>query len=261
MRTILLVLSAFVSTSLPATERFAPETPVLNVGAEEIRAERLKEFQFTWIQVIEQNDEWVERGSYSESLKKDDMKLRHEQIISLPGDRSINTVTDFDAKTLFVNSVVRNITSGSPDRPSRIEIHYGDDGYSQRVTLGNGEQSESSLHTAVKPFASQAFGLVISALPLETDYRARLPVAFPQLQMWYWIELVVVDEITVQYKGRDVELFVVDAHWMNVSDGSVYPGGKDQSGGQYHIVKDGGGDLPHVWRYMSEHVDIRPAGI
>ena len=81
MRIILLVLSAVVATSTLATERFSPETPVLNVGAEAIRPERLEEFQFTWIQVTRQNDEWVERGSISESLEKDGDKLIHDQLI------------------------------------------------------------------------------------------------------------------------------------------------------------------------------------
>ena len=57
---------------------------------------------------------------------------------------------------------------------------------------------------------------------------------------------------TFEHNGQDVEATMVDIHWIHNEIGDVYPGGPDESGGRYWLVKNPPEGFPYVPRYKTD---------
>jgi hypothetical protein len=256
------VVLALVAVLTGPVAAFDPEiTPVL-VGDGTVDGGRLQAFDGLW-DSYQRGEPDVRRGRFREhfELHDDEMGSQwvHEQLI-FRGDVSVGAaVLRLDPSTLAPVKLVQHFAD-HPQGIQRIQLDFDASGYTRRTTT-DGIEAEDRVELPVAAYYGNSFGLAVAALPLTDGYRARLPSVFPAWDGLYWLELTVVGRaersLSDEAGGQSVEVFLVDADWLNVNDGSIYPPGPDASGGRYEIVVDPMPGQAPVWRYISDTSDIR----
>jgi len=262
-------LATIASVSpLAAQEEAARIAP----GSGALQGQDLSEFVASWQERRMGESEWRDASRVHETLEVTGGGSHLEFTrFADQGGWGIEVTVVLDRATLAPVSLVRAVSEDLPapvrDRltnagfSQRFEYEFGSEGYRVSHTEFDGTVREESHALEAPVFDGTALGLVLAALPLQAGYEVRLPVLFVQAgdgsATPYDILARVVEEKTLTSPdGRSVPAFQVDVDWLAPETGVVTsPGGPDQPGGAYWIVRQPPQDFPPVPRYKNNSVD------
>lgn len=227
----------------------------VQVGSPEIDPSRLKPYHAFWTQDVPKDGGWVRvPATFEETLAIDeDGNWKHTQIIR-PGDGSANIGTRIlDRSTLQILSLTLSFENGPPQQPAKVVYDMTGNSFAANVSFADGRTTTGQSRDLAMPmFDGQIGGLILSALPLRGGYVATLPMVIPNLGI-YWIEASVVGKKRISTAdGASVEVWEVNANWLNLTDGDVYPPGRDGSGGVYYIATSPTDGMPAVIEYVND---------
>lgn len=246
---------------------YDPTIQVVPVGDPAVSGTSLPAYEFEWAQYQRGPGTLSEpSATYRETFEREELDGRyvwvHQQWMDTGRGFSAHATTVLDRRSLAPISMVREL-EGHPQGLSHVELRFDETGYTKRSQRGEFDRS-SRVELATPSFDGAIFGIAIAGLPLAEGLRVRMPTVFTAWDGLYWLELSVTGRREVDWQGRTFEVLLVDADWLNVNDGSIYPGGPDLSGGRYEILapehREEGSGLPLVWRYVNDTGDIRPVG-
>lgn len=167
-----------------------------------------------------------------------------------------------DGETLQLLSIEIEFPDPQEGQPSRVWYDMTGDMFQPKLTFADGStRSGGPERPLVQPmFDGQIAGVVISALPLRAGYSATMPMVIPNLGI-YWLEITVSAKTEISSEdGLSIPVWEVMANWFNLTDGDIYPPGRDQTGGIYYIAVEPGEGVPHVIEYANSGGVIKWVG-
>ena len=238
--------------------------PLVGVGHPSLSTDKL---QFPnavyYIRVKNQSGEWTTAGTFTEygKVKEDSEKTSVErtQVRTFKDGKSyLSHRVVFDKKTLGPISTHRKSSVATLPKGfvAEFDLEYKDrklQGTQQKI--GADKPNPFPARELSQPmFEGDMLGLLLSALPLEQGYAARLPVMYSQMNISYWVVARVVgsrDFTTAS--GKKVRAWAVETDWHDMESDDVSPGGG--SGGTYYVVPDPPPGYPHVPKYINDTFD------
>ncbi len=236
----------------PSSDLPAYTTPVY---ASVIDPTRLKPFHAHWVQKQQQdgqeklspitieerlnrNDEgdWVHKQTMHHAEKP--IKVYHSRTFDQHSMRLLNQSTHYE--------------NAPAQAPKSVTYQLFNNHFTGVVTAADNSTKDIRHPLSMPMFDGQIAGLAIASLPLGTDKKWSMPMTIPTLKAEYWLEAKVTDRtLMAAANGQQVDVWVVDALWHNLTDGDIYPGGPENSGGTYYITADQQAGQPVVMAYAN----------
>ncbi|WP_262695735.1 hypothetical protein [Kordiimonas aquimaris] len=234
------------------------------VGSSDVNSDRLKPYSAKWTQLVRDEGQFVSTPVvFEETLSLDeDGNWLHTQTVTTGGVLNGSGIRTLDRQTLEVLSLELLFQNPAEGQPSKVYYDLTETEFAADVTFADGrKQKGQSRFKAIPMFDGQIAGVTIAALPLKQGYSATLPMIIPNLGV-YWIEVTVVSRRKIAAGQRsDIDVWEVEAHWLNLTDGDIYPSGRDGSGGVYYIAAIPEPGMPHVIEYANDTSVISWDGI
>ena len=234
------------------------------VGSADVDSSRLTPYKAVWTQQVQQDGDWATTPTtFEEQLAiGDDGNWRHIQSIHAGNEVQNIGFRRLDRHTLQVLDVRLEFKGAPPEQPSKVYYDVSGDSFAADVTFADGRQVTGQSRTLPMPmFDGQIGGITIAALPLKDGYVATMPMIIPNLGL-YWIEATVIGKKKLPTAGGSpVEVWEVNANWLNLSDGDIYEPGRDGDGGVYYIAVQPGDGVPPVVEYANNGTIIAWDGV
>ncbi|MEM9532886.1 MAG: hypothetical protein AAGA23_18340 [Pseudomonadota bacterium] len=147
-----------------------------------------------------------------------------------------------------------------PFRKSEISLN-GLEMKGTRTAL-DGQEPKIAFDLPMPAFDGWIVGLAIATLPLETGYWASLPTVTHTFEGIHHLTVRVIDRATIEAgNGEPAESWVVEAEWVDLGSGDIYPPGAAETGGVYHLAVNPGNGVPPVIKYEAQSNPILWDGI
>ncbi len=263
-----LTISALATLSLFSFHPTADDdVRAVDVGSREVSGKRLRPFDATWTSAKAEITEVA-------TIEKRDGRKCYVRVQHWPalqeGVVSVRSELVLDASTLETVSFQTELVglpegAGVGDTP--VFLRWEFDGANYACTVQRGVAGERVTNRSALPapmFEGSGLGLALAALPLKDGYEARLPVAMnlglTDALTLYNVHARVVGTETFEWKGKDVEAWVVDVDWADPETGEITSaGGADAPGGAYFVAAKPPKGCPHVVSYRNDSVRIELA--
>ena len=234
---------------------FTTDCYTVPVGSADINSDRLAPYHAIWTQDVPKDGAWVRAPStYEETLSVgDDGNWVHVQTNHLGNGMAQVGVRRLDRKTLQILDLTLSFINAPPGQPEQVFYDMTGNSFAAEITLPDGNMTSGQPRDLALPmFDGQIAGLTLAALPLKEGYVATLPMVIPNLGI-YWIEASVVARKKINSAAGDkIDVWEVNANWLNLTDGDVYEPGRDGSGGVYYIAVNPGDGVPPVIEYVND---------
>lgn len=234
------------------------------VGAREVQPAQLWPYRAKWewrqLDTDQQSESFgalIPNGALEERFSRDENgDWRHIQTHDRPDGTVVEQVRRLDGATLQPLRVSMTATPAVSGY-TNISTVYRQHAYRGEATRADGGAEAFTSQVAVPAFSAWIGGVVIRSLPLEIGYRASLPttLALSQTNYKMWIE-VVGEDVIESPDGEPVEVWLVETGFLDLNTNDIYRQGAEGRGGVFHIVKNGGPDIPLVANYISSQTEI-----
>lgn len=225
------------------------------VGSSDISPDRLKPYSAKWIRSEKQDGQLVRTSVvFEETLSFDESgNWQHVQSIKANDATNVRGTRVLDKQTLEVLSLELLFQNATEGQPSKVHYDLTETEYAANVIFKDGrEQKGQARRKAIPMFDGQIAGIAIAALPLRQGYVATLPMIIPNLGV-YWVEVTVMGQQTISVgEHSNIDVWEVNTHWLNLTDGDMYPAGREGSGGVYYIAVNPEEGMPHVIEYAND---------
>ena len=105
-------------------------------------------------------------------------------------------------------------------------------------------------------------GLAIAALPLDEGYWASIPTATYIFKGVHHLTAKVVGRQMLETPlGEMIDVWAVEAEWVDLGSGDIYEPGPAGAGGLYHIAVTPGDGVPYVVKYEAQSNPIMWDGV
>ncbi len=228
-------------------------------GSQQVDTSRLVPYRARWQQFSRSEEGLTDSGViYEETLVLGDRTLHHTQVVRQPNGTKATEQRTFDRSSLRPERLTRSLVNAPQGQPKAIELDRKTQTWSGTATMSANQQHPFEYTSEADAFDGWVAGLVLASLPLKTGYEAKLPALVQLQQATYLLHAKVVGQRKFKpARGPGVQVWIVDTDWINVTDGSVSPGGAKNSGGSYLIARNPGSGQPHVIEYANNGVVIR----
>lgn len=228
-------------------------------SAQQYDGSRLSPYTGTWRQLSDRPEGRVRTGCIREALLPViDGNWIHIQVGEQPGRgfRLLETRW-IDGGTMRTTRIHRAVQNGPDAAPLMVDLVIAEDQASGFAILRDGSRQEI-VHEYGGPVRDGwVLGLVAATLPLAEEFEATDRVAIPALGQEHLVRFEVTGREFYPPTDSDaVEVWAVDTHWVNLEDGDIYGGGRDNPGGTYYIRVDPQPGHPAVIGYRNENVTI-----
>lgn len=236
----------------------------VQVGSPQISVGRIAPYHAIWSQEAQRDGKMVTNPKAFEEVLEigEDGNWKHTQkIFNRLGGISIGVRT-LDRKSLQLLDLALTFENMPAGSPSRVYYDVTGDSMIADIFFADGRKTKGKTRKIAMPmFSGQIGGLTLAALPLKEGYVATVPMAIPNRGV-YWIEASVVGRKNIPTAdGASVEVWEVDANWLNLEDGGIYGPGRDGDGGVYYIAVKPGNGVPPVVEYVSNGAVIAWDGV
>ena len=238
-----------------------PDTKPLLIGNELVDGTKIQTYSGVWKQYTIQKGERIDNGFIRETGRmisfEDKQVFAQQQEIENAQGKKVTRQIILDRYTLKPIKIDTQIDAGRENNKRGSVVIFHDKGYVAQDVDEDGKIQSRSIMLPADMYYGMSFGGVIATLPLETGFKVRMPTVFPSWDGMYWLELTVAAEETVQAPDDEtLAVYRVDAEWLNLADGEIYPAGPNSSGGAYYILKNNHKDIPRVWRYVTDTYEV-----
>ncbi len=221
---------------------------------------RLKPFHAHWVQKQTQDGEQqLSPITIEEQLSRNgDGHWVHQQTMH-HAEKSIKVYHSrtFDQHSMRLMNQSTQYENAPPKAPKSLSYELFNNHFTGLVTAADNSITEIKHPLSMPMFDGQIAGLAMAALPLATDKKWSMPMTIPTMKAEFWLEASVTGKQSMAaHNGQQVEVWVVDALWHNLTDGDVYPGGPEHSGGTYYITVDQQPGQPVVMAYANNSTVI-----
>ncbi len=252
-------LATFVVEAETTTDSVLPAytTPVYSSM---VNTNRLKPFHAKWIQQkIEAGKTTTLPVTIEEKLIKDEqgnwqhIQVMHDEV----KDMKVHHTRTFDQQSMRFMTQKTRYENAPEQAPKSVSYELFNNRFSGEVVSADGALKSIEHPLSMPMFDGQIAGLPIASLPLELGKKWSMPMVIPTMKSEYWLEATVTaKKLMAAENGNELEVWVVDALWHNLTDGDVYPAGPNNSGGTYYINVDQQAGEPVVIAYANQNAVI-----
>jgi len=236
----------------------------VTVGSKAVDSTRLAPYHAIWVQQrVVDGKPTASPATFEERLQREaNGHWLHTQIQRPGNGMAITGLRTLDGKTLALNGMQLQIDNGPAEQPTQVDYLIEADGHTGTAQFADGtEKAGTKKPLSMRMFDGHIGGISFASLPLAEGYTASLPMLIPNLGK-YWIEAKVRGKKSiVSPAGESIQTWEVDAKWLNLGTGDIYPGGRDGSGGTYYIAIEPGNGVPPVVEYANENAVITWDGV
>ncbi len=229
------------------------------VGAVEVNADVIKPYNAKWNSP---------NGVFEETLEAvDDATWKHIQIMYQLKDgepvkvaTETRTLSRADLRSL---SWARKFHIDSPNLPFKeVSTVVGPEGLTGEMINNDGAKEPFNAPLPMPVFDGWIAGIAIAAMPLEEGYWSSFPTATYIFKGVHHLTIRVIGRETMETPlGEDIDVWAVEAEWIDLGSGDIYEPGAAGAGGIYHIAVTPGDGIPYVVKYEAQSNPIMWDGV
>ena len=229
------------------------------VGAAEVNAAAIKPYSARWTSP---------GGVFEETLAAGDGETwTHTQIMyQLNEGNEVKVATE--TRTLSRQNLrslgwARRHHIESPRLPFKsVTTKVESAGLVGEMITNDGEAAPFNAPLPMPVFDGWIAGIAIASLPLAENYWASIPTATYIFKgVHHLTAKVVARELIETPRGEMIEVWAVEAEWVDLGNGDIYEPGPTGAGGLYHIAVTPGDGVPYVIKYEAQSNPIMWDGV
>ncbi len=223
----------------------------LLVGDGQIDGSKLQPYELTWRQCSLQDGKWLAGNDLTERLVAiGDGVLRIQQRVQRKDGSMVRSSSYFDRHSFAPLRLEQRIVAADGAELGGAAHSLDDQGYSGHRSRG-GETKEVAGAATNAMLHGGAMGLPLATLEYQHE-----PLVFAASMIGFDATYEVIatwaGKESFEFKGKNVEAWMIDIEWHHVELGDVYPPGPDASGGRYWVVHNPPSGFPYVPRYKTD---------
>ncbi len=245
MKSLLFTVS---SIFLMASQGFAESS--LAIGDGQIKGGNLKPYDLAWHQCMKTGDNWQAGPRLHEELVQiGPHLLRHKQVSKGP-DGTLNQSVVFHDRLSFAPLRMEREAQNPEQAIMRITHTLTESGYAGTARQGDKQKSLSG-KVSSRMLHGANMGLPLATLDWQ-DEPLRFPASMIGFDGTYTVTATWVGKDKLTHNGENLEVWMIDVHWLHHESGDIYAAGPDESGGRYWVVRHPPEGFPYVPRYQTD---------